>query len=567
MKVSDRWKKSSDPKEIMSYAVVNRSEFLFEVLNYFANEKKDVEMVKKLLMSGYYTFGEISAKWEIYKTWSQPVVELLRSFLKLALSYSVFFERYTLRWDLEKKSENMFNMLVEDPLMFDFLTLESFKTYLSDEQYNKIMELRDDWKIQREPEYVIAMAEKSKTNKWEVLEYFAANDVEMFDKLLGFYKKYSWMGMYNQYKNKDISTLPECLRTRIERARESYASYMKTRDATTKRGREKKIEILKTWKNEDGSPLILFKINLITPNSRDDYYRVLVKYLNETCGIVTFCKKYRISDEKGFRKMLERFSIEDAELAKKIKERASYSQSEYANTIINTIKNICDGSESFKVAIDNAHKATYENYIEFINRYYGDDYRKRFAKKALDYYYQRLTSDNASSDIENINKKLTINEVKFIAGEEIFTEMMSGKAHDIVTIFHNHVECIRKNASTLEREKVYRPICVGLEKYGCRFSRSEYLKSKNFMITQKGQKVEVVPEMIDLALIYAKSHNLFTSYNTIRSIINAIINEKIDKTEILKDKNSNTNAAKSEIENTIEISEYFDAVDLSTVSD
>ena len=65
------WKNSTSPSEIMELIQDSKTVDKFNVLAYFGQNQKDLEMLEKLLKSGYYTPEEIaSRKPQAYTGWT-----------------------------------------------------------------------------------------------------------------------------------------------------------------------------------------------------------------------------------------------------------------------------------------------------------------------------------------------------------------------------------------------------------------------------------------------------------------------------------------------------------------
>ena len=80
------WKNSTSPSEIMELIQETKTVDKFKVLTYFGQNQKDLEMLEKLLKSGYYTPEEIAERDNrAYIHWTYaPARKMLLDFANLA---------------------------------------------------------------------------------------------------------------------------------------------------------------------------------------------------------------------------------------------------------------------------------------------------------------------------------------------------------------------------------------------------------------------------------------------------------------------------------------------------
>ena len=115
--------------------------------------------------------------------------------------------------------------------------------------------------------------------------------------------------------------------------------------------------------------------------------------------------------------------------------------------------------------------------------------------KVIEYYHNRLNSYTNSIEPENIANMLTIDEIRFIVGDEEYTAMMTGKKCEIERLFLKRVSFLNATQPALIRQKVnnQKPDCImkGISKYDTKFKNNEYFRSTTFILAESGEQVEV----------------------------------------------------------------------------
>lgn len=596
----------------------------FKVLTYFGQNQKDLEMLEKLLKSGYYTPEEIAERDNrAYVHWTYaPARKMLLDFANLAwqkldnaekiLSVNIslipdtheaflmkvkYFEQhnpeiyeqilrtsrgqsyarglfYELAVDPVKNKKQLFNILMKHPKLFDGFELMEFRSMFTEAEFRQIQEIQKDWKTDTNAQ--IIMYKATQENKWEIFEYFANNNETIFKSIINGYatksdnpvrRMYSRSEILERYSNVDLDTLPECLKNYILSLKQSIVKEEELKQQRKEEKAQAKEERLLSWEDENGSTIALFKVGSITPKSKADYEKVLKKYLDENLGITAFCKKYDIKDVKGFKTMLEKFSAENSTYAEQIESKSNQQQAKYVDKVRDIIESVCVEGESVKSIIKYSKTFSLEKLQDFARRLFPDkNYCEILTIKVIEYYHDRLNSYTNSFEPENIAKMLTADEIRFIVGDEEYTSMLTGKKCEIERLFLKRVSFLNSTQSALIRQKVnnQRPdsIMKGISKYDTKFRANEYFRSTTFILAENGEQVEVTREMVDMAYKYAYSKKLHTSDAVMRYLIRAIVNGKIQNLEETKqDRKEMMSQALALVSEISDIDEYFTAVD------
>jgi len=620
------WKNSTSPSEIMELIQDSKTVDKFNVLAYFGQNQKDLEMLEKLLKSGYYTPEEIaSRKPQAYTGWTYaPAREMLLEFankswqsldnaeeiikMRVGLIPSEIEDFQAKLKYFEKRNTKLYIELWRLSTKQDFMGIVDYVNHLmknAEENKDEIvdilarhtqaiprvkvvgMDLREaierrriqiarvkDWRNETNAQLIMYKA--TPENKWEIFEYFANNDEKIFKAIVYGYatkaenpvkRMYSRNEILERYSNVDLDTLPECLKNYILSLKQSIIRDEELKKQRQEERAQAKEEKLLSWEDEAGSTIALFKVGSITPKSKDDYEKVLKKYLDENLGITAFCSKYKISDVKGFKTMLEKFSAENSTYAEQIESKSNQQQAKYVDKVRDIIEGVCVEGEPIESIIKYSKTFSFEKLQDLARRLFPDkNYCEILTIKVIEYYHNRLNSYTNSIEPENISNMLTIDEIRFIVGDEEYTSMMTGKKCEIEKVFLKRVSFLNATQSALIRQKVnsQRPdsIIKAIAKYDTKFKQNEYFRSTTFILAENGEQVEVTREMVDMAYKYAYSKKLHTSDAVMRYLIKAVVNGKIQNMEETKqDRKAMMRQAMALVSEITNIDEYFTAVD------
>ena len=618
------WRECTDPYEIMEMIKGTKSVDKFQVLEYFGRYQRNLKMLEKLLESGYYTPEEIVKKRSsTYADWTyaptrkmlldfanltwqklddvQKImsvnVGLVRSKYELFLIKLKYFKQHNseiyeqllktsegqsylrdlfheLAFKPEKNKKQLFNILIKYPKLYDGFRLMEFRDMFTEAEFSQIQEVQKDWR--RFPNAELIMNEATQENKWEIFEYFANHDETIFKSIIDGYTTkfeqtdeivYSRSEILERYGNVDLDTLPKCLKNYILSLKQSVIRNEELKLQRKEERAKAKKERLLSWVDENGLPISLFTIGSIILETREDYFKVLKKYLAERKSIKSFCEKYKISDEKGFKKMLEKFAEEDESLSQQINEVMESQQRMFLDTVKEVLIGVCEEGKPLSIALGFSRRITLEYLQNFAKKYYSEKhYCEIFTEKVIEYYYDRLNSYTNSKDPENISKMLTMDEIRFIVGEEEYSEIIHGKTCDIDKLFYKRVAFLNNTNQKLIQEKVTggKPdkIIKALAKYNVKFKKQKYLQGEIFIMLESGKQVEVTSEMVEMALQFAYSKKLHASITVMGYIINAVANGKIKNEQETKQTRAEMEKqASSLIETITDIDEYFAVID------
>ena len=609
------WKNSRNPDEIMDIIKDLEGVSKFTVLDYFGTEKINLQMLQKLLNSGYYTPEEIAERgWEHYIHWThEPALDILLNFANLAwqkledpsriaevsvgivpdkrklfiikLKYfkdnnpSIYHKllstnecREFLQDELDmmltanpkKYKKQIFRLLTSYPEALDGFDVFKCKKLFSEEEYKQIIEQRQrNWKYETNAELIMYNA--TEENRWEILEYFAQKDEGIFNSIVNGFsgvakkpikKVYPLIDIVENYADADLESLPKCLKEFIIMARKGLQLKKEEKD-------RKKLEKDLSWKDANGEPLELFKLGHISPSSREDYEKILKKFLEEELSIVAFCSKYGIRDYNGFRKMLDKFAIENPEYKEQIESKSNSQQSNYITTAVKLIKGVCMGGKSVETIIKHSRSYSLEKIQDLAQSLFPHTvFCEVLTVKIIEYYYDRLNSHTSDIDYKNISNMLTIDEIRFILG----AERMRGRKYKIEEIFKDRVLFIKDfNPYILGKlviSNAPNSILRNLSKYNGGFTKTAYFKDKTLMLDANGNRVEVTEQMVDMALQYAYANDMpireFVINVLIRGVVKGIIQNEQQTQQEMADMRAQ---AKSLIYEIVDIDEYFEAMD------
>lgn len=618
------WRKSTNPTEIMEAIKDLKKIDKFYVLEYFGIEKRDAQVLSKLLYSEYYTPEEIISRG--YKYYNKWTYELTRKMLleyvnqvwqnldnakdiinaRIGL-FASDIEEYEMKLDyFKKRNPQLYRQLVEEMLKLGKDGVcACFESLRGDFEQNKKLIVKlavrypylrkrldnnntkerivlyivdniivnnsqnQDWRTEENAQLIMFKANNN--NKWEILEYFAANNPKTFNTIINNYtttndsnKKVCYIRdeVLSHYQDADLDAMPAPLREYILKLKQEVVNLQYAKEKRKEDRAQMKTRRLLAWE-KNGSVVSLFKLGHISPGSKGDYERILKRYLDEKISVIEFCSKYRIDSHDGFRKMLDKFSAEDETYAEQIKTQLDESKAKFLEEVGRILYDICVKGESvgqFTIHSKSLPLSKLQDFAErsFINK----NYYETLALRVVDYYYERLNSYTTSIEPQNISNMLTVNEIRFIVGPENYNLMLQGKQVDVDAIFTKRVERLYSSHLQLMNKKVSGAgrdtISKRLIKYNTRFFKKEYLKDKTTIQTESGKMVEVTEEMVDMALHYAFCKGLYISNAVMNALIRAVANGKINNLQEMRtSKERMARRALTLVKDITDIDEYF----------
>lgn len=382
-------------------------------------------------------------------------------------------------------------------------------------------------------------------NKWQILEYFAQNNHQIFKDIVKSYVRvrktetvyYTLDEIVEHYKDSDMDLMPQALKELVQTAQQKGEARRKGQltavERSTEVNHQRKRERKLSWEKEAGVPLVLFEVDNLTPKTRDDYFAVFMRYMSENLTIPQFCRKYNINSTIGFKEMLDKFATESVVYAEQIKIKHESKQYQDINKINKLIDYVCLKDLSVAALVENNDLASLYEWQYQAQMHRGEKYCNLFRKKVIDYFYDRVNSyDFYSIEPENIKKMLTREELIFIVGEAEFDSMMAGRSGTVQAPFIKSViELGNINAKFIEqkvRGKTNDKIEKALDYYNDKFDKNQYFENKTMVLGPDGKSVEVTPEMVDRAYQFVYANGLFPSEMVMNRAIRAVACEKID---------------------------------------
>ena len=166
---------------------------------------------------------------------------------------------------------------------------------------------------------------------------------------------------------------------------------------------------------------LLFTVNGVEITSMEDCRILCEKFLATDLTLLAFCEKYKIQTIVGFRDMLQVMAEYDHEFANEIEKKMSLNAQQYIVIALQIVKEVAAGKRLVKEMLRFARTYKFAQLVNFAKKYIkNQSVIDSFILRVTDYYYSRLNSYDNSTDIENLEKFLSYDEVMFIKGKEEF---------------------------------------------------------------------------------------------------------------------------------------------------
>lgn len=257
------------------------------------------------------------------------------------------------------------------------------------------------------------------------------------------------------------------------------------------------------WKNKDGEIIKFFSLYSNFPiSSKDDYLKIYEEY--KKCGksVPWFCKKFKISSEEGFHRMLDRISAEDRLESFDIDEQKAETQTKFKNTAYSLMQQVANGEVPIEDLFGKNFnpKFTYE----ILTRICFDfNTRNKFVKKVAEYFE---TKDP---------RVMLKNEILFVKGHS-------------QRKFADNFELITKRELVFPGDRAYSQI-LNRAKKNLQYCEKGFARKQNyFSYLVDGKSIAVTDEILDQALAYADDNGIYRCNITIKGIAKDIALGKID---------------------------------------
>lgn len=548
------WMDLDDPKEILNMRVglVNKKyEDMIMKLDYF--EERNPDLYKQML-------------YIIKDTYS------LTDLRELVIHFTKRSER------VYKYKDFMIDLLKERSSLLSCVSSVVFPDIVRASEKKNIEDaVFDVWQNLKNEELIMYQA--TEANKWEILEYFAEKDSEVFRRLVDRYTcqklhpghkdnvRYLRDQVIARYEKIGLDKVPSVIKDYVLELKQSIIDQQKKSEDRKNAIMEERKKKNLSWVDDDGVPIVFFMVKDFFLNGRKDYIKVVDKYLDCDLSVDAFCRKYMISDKDGFNKVLDKISLEDEEYSRKIEEKAKNKQNKYRALLKKLIYSICVEDESVKSLINYSKLIDYKKIVYLANSFYPNrGYDKVLSKKIIDYYYERVNSYDNSYDLDNINKMLNRDEIRFLVGNDKFDSMMRGEKGSVEKGIIDLLNNLNAEDKKVYGEKVYgsseRKISRALAKYNSKFILKNYSWDEVFMTNENGEQIKVTKEMIQTAQIYAVKKGLYTSESVVKRIIKSIVNGKFDVSiDLALEKEKVKNNVSELVKNVTSLDEFLMIID------
>ena len=280
------------------------------------------------------------------------------------------------------------------------------------------------------------------------------------------------------------------------------------------------------WLDENGKLINFFTLaNNYVINSKEDYLKIVEKYLSSGMSVPLFCKQYGISSVDGFNKLLNRVGIENIDTQDSIDEVKDRAKQIYLGTIKNIANQINEGKLTFKEYIDSNYNQFHK--FKLLIEYISD--KQLFMKQLIDYICneQLIKIDRLNTLFETDSRNI-VNAIKpylYKAGI-------------------NDANALRGLHQTLNRYKYPYKRCVS-------------------KIIKNGVEYNIDDSVIDKALVYLHNNDIYKCQYTVDFICKKIAMGEINYDVELEEKKEElkTMILYSALEKAKSIDDYLTVMD------
>lgn len=370
-------------------------------------------------------------------------------------------------------------------------------------------------------------------NKWELLDWFAENNPEMFKRVAN--QKVGRAEVVERYKSLgDFESLPPVVKEYIENTRRFAENKIEANKKISEFWKQKRDERMASWYDEKGGLLQFFKLEdgfpIFYP---EDYLQIVEIFKQSGMSAYAFCKQYKIDSVDGFRELLKKVAYLDPEFAEFYEKNSETSSRAFVAEARNGVAGVVTGKVSPEEVIDESSSLRDFSKMTRIAKTTFDKPGTDiiFVKKMVDYFYQRLNSyEEFSTDESALKNRLTYKEIGFLVGEELFERAKDGKSVDFSDAFIKTIMEYIKFFDSQEKAKLYdrnKGIKVRLKPYSSCFNRGEYMSNSVYFLQPDGSQIKVEPQMVDMAECFVATNRLFKSIGVMNRVIKAVAEGKI----------------------------------------
>lgn len=449
---------------------------------------------------------------------------------------------------------------------------------LNDGNYSIVSEKRSrikSWENATTPWAALDLIPEGK--EWDAFEYYLEHNPKLARSFAHHTAMFAVPKIYRRYKDVDLSKLPLQTQQTLDLILKAYKERLQ-REFQAKNFvldfDDKKEIHSHVFCDEYGNLKQFFNFNNnLHISTFDEYILLTNQFLESNLSLESFCKKYRISSESGFKAMLDAIMQEDEKYKDLIKEKLESGQKSFFSKSMELMRKISEPNSDVGELI-NDNKSDKRNLSFYLNLNdnlvsYGE--KLNFVRNLIMYYGKKLGLNDSSASVENINNMLTEKEIAFLVDEETLMKMKKGAKIDLLDVVRDEIAIYRvqldKEIENKELRQALRNFSAGLPRYSNRFIRKRYLAVSPGVGDKDGNLVSVNEEVVDMAMHYAKTKKLYPCYYAMERIIKAIINGEIEnRSDTIKAMSQMRRQIFNEINACSNIEEYINKIDSFTSS-
>lgn len=280
------------------------------------------------------------------------------------------------------------------------------------------------------------------------------------------------------------------------------------------------------WLDENGNLISFFTLtNNYVINSKEDYLKIVEKYLDSGMSVPLFCKQYGISSYDGFNNLLKRVGIENVDMQNSIDAVKEHAKEMFLATLKNTANQINEGELNFKDYITNNYNQFYN--IRLLIKYINN--KQLFMKQIIDYI-----TNEPFIKISRLNRLFETNTSNLVNTIKIY----------LIKTGLNNAQIIAELNNVLNRYKYP-------------------YKRAAFKIVKNDVEYNVDDSVIDKALVYIHNNNIYKCKYTVELICKKIALGEIDYDVEMEEKKEElkTMILYSALEKAKSIEEYLNVMD------
>lgn len=448
----------------------------------------------------------------------------------------------------------------------DFVGYESQVRRLSPMVQDVIANPEEVWKVCDSAQIMAYNIPEGK--EWEALDWLAENDYRRFKPLVSRYSKIlsvSQQEIIDRYLDMKGGQVPDSVKMLLQHLEEVKEKRVEANKKVAEFWKEKKAERAESWLDEQGELLKFFTLEDGFPiTSKEDYLFIADVFRNSGMTAYGFCKQYKIGNIEGFRKMLKKVADNDPEFASFYEEFSKKHTQQFIHASKEDIVGVATKRIDVAEVIDgHSENRDFKKLVELAaNLFDNPIVATRFVENVVEYYYQRTNSySEYSTDEEELRKRLTFKEIRFLVGADIVRDFKHGKTIDFGQEINVAIRPVMSHLSRTAREMLYDGkvgLRVRLKPYSNRFSRDSYLKETVEFLTSDGRGISVKPYMIDNAECFVDENNLFKSASVMTRIVKSVAEGKIQNQQQTEEyKNRLKNQILLDIRDIRTLEEYF----------